>query len=188
MPITGSGWELHVKRTGEQPRPGKHNRTVSTYQVFHDGAPVAGLIGFFAERQGPGDNTTVGKAQHRCIAAGTYKLSTHAGAAVPSIGVTKYKTHGYSTVVGPSRYPRPSIRLRNTGVRAGILFHPGSGWQWSTGCLNPSVDLSTPAKNINLNDSWARVIALIDDLKAYLGGSFPAGDNAPIPRATIVID
>jgi len=40
--IVGTGWELHVVRTGEQTRrsDGKR-RTVGTYPVFHDGVIYA---------------------------------------------------------------------------------------------------------------------------------------------------
>src|SRR5215471_1220813 len=83
-------WTFLVQRLREERREGEgFNRTIGTYQVLHDGVPVPGLSGTTVERQGPGDNGIIGKKQHRCIAAGTYPIDSHATA--------KYRTVRYNT-------------------------------------------------------------------------------------------
>ena len=81
MPITGTGWEFHMIRTGEQRRPNNHyrRRTVGRYQIYHDGVRQTGrdLRGMFAETRGPGDNSTPGS--NRRIEEGHYTLRTQAG-------------------------------------------------------------------------------------------------------------
>ena len=45
MPINGQGWEFHIERKTTQRRPSDGKvRTVGTYQVYHDGRPVAGAL------------------------------------------------------------------------------------------------------------------------------------------------
>jgi hypothetical protein len=184
MPITGNGWELLVKRIRQHLRPGQaFARTVSTYQVFHNGQPAVGLSGMMAERQGPGDNGPSGVTNHRRIARGTYPLSTHDG-----IGNNKYMTIGYSQNTGLGALPRPCVRLLNTGSRSGILIHPASGYLWSIGCLNPGTSLNNAADNIQWGDSRTRVIALLQDMRQFLGNAFPSQNNRPIPRASVVIE
>ena len=44
MPISGSGWEILIKRSATQKRASDGKvRTVGTYQVFHNGTPVPAL-------------------------------------------------------------------------------------------------------------------------------------------------
>ncbi|MGO4126538.1 hypothetical protein AB4Z01_19205 [Inquilinus sp. YAF38] len=184
MPITGRDWEIHIVRSREETRVGKaFARTVSSYQVFHDGAAVAQLSGTIVERQGPGDNTSTGVSKHRRVAAGTYELHTHDGA-----GNNKYMTIGYSTAAQITALPRPALRLSPTGSRTGILIHPANGYLWAIGCLNPGSALNGPNDNVQWSDSRSRVIAIIDDLKAFLGGQFPTSNNREIPRCQCVID
>lgn len=184
MPITGHDWELHVFRLRQEQRAGKaYARTVSRYQVFHNGAEVPQLSGSIVERQGPGDNTSTGVSQHRRVQAGTYELHTHDGASN-----NKYMTIGYSTSAQITALPRPALRLSPTGTRSGILIHPANGYLWSIGCLNPGSVLSGPNDNIQWSDSRSRVIAIIDDLKAFLGAQFPTSNNRRIPRSQCVID
>jgi hypothetical protein len=169
-------WELRITRTGEQTR-GPKRRTVGKYEVFHDGVKVAGLSGVTAETKGPGDNGTAGN--NRCVEAGTYNLFTQAGA--------KYVTIGYTSNVNPAALKRPGLLLLPTGKRVGILMHPGRGFLSSIGCINPATKLATAADDINFVDSRKRVIAIIDDMKAFLGASFPSSNGVKIPNATIVI-
>ena len=55
------------------------------------------------------------------------------------------------------------------------------------GCLNPSGELDDAAANIRFAESRLRVIALIEDLRGYLGRSFPEHNNRRIPNARIII-
>jgi hypothetical protein len=181
-------WELRINRLRQEKRKGKaFARTVSSYQVFHNGSAVAGLSGFFVERQGPGDNTKTGVTEHRRIAAGRYPLETHSGDVVPGTNVVKYKTIGYSNSDQTTGYPRASIGVGNTGARLGILIHPGQDYCWSIGCFNPGTNLKNADDKINYKESRTMVIALIDDMKGFFGTSFPKSNNQPIAGATVVI-
>jgi hypothetical protein len=169
-------WELRIRRIGQQQR-GPKLRTVGKYQVFHDGAPVAGLSGSCAETRGPGDNNR--KGNNRCVATGTYPLSTQDG--------ERYCTLAYTSNKNPAALRRPALLLLKTNKRVGILLHPARGFLWSVGCINPAKTLANELSDIDFADSRTRVIAIIDDLIAYLGGAFPAKNGKPIPNATIVI-
>ncbi|MEO8667756.1 MAG: hypothetical protein ABI399_04515 [Bauldia sp.] len=177
MPITGQGWELLVKRAREDTRNGKR-RTVGSYQVFHNGKPVAGLAGAIAETKGPGDNSTPGN--NRCVEASTYPLNTQDGA--------KYVTLGFKDTTSITIIPRPGIELGKTGKRSEILIHPGKGFLSSVGCINPCKGLANANSDIDFLDSRKRTIAIIDDMKAFLGAGFPTRNRKAIPNATIVIE
>jgi len=124
MPISGEGWELLIRRTSVQAGPVK-SRTVGTYQVFRDGAAVAGLSGTTAESAGPSSNTKKGVR----ILPGTYPLATQDG--------THYKTIGYSSSLSVGVNPKPGIELTGTGGRTEILIHPGkNSFLSSIGCIN----------------------------------------------------
>jgi len=180
--MPGAGWELQINRLRQDPVPGQtYKRTASTYKVFHDGHATP-LAGWLAERGGPGDNTEVGREQHLRIAVGTYELSTH-----DADGNDRFKTIGYTPSTKVAAESMPCIRLLETGARAGILIHPAAGYVWSIGCLNPAANLSTPKSTIAWVDSRRRVIALLDDLKSFLGTQFPTQNNRKIPRARVVI-
>jgi hypothetical protein len=169
-------WELRITRIGEQTRNGRR-RTVGRYQVFHDGAPVSTLKGALAETKGPGANAPAGNK--RCIVAGTYNLHIQAG--------TRYVTIGYTSSLNHATLPRPGLLLLPTDQRVGILIHPGRGFLSSIGCLNPADALASPTSDIAFIDSRKRVIALIDDLKSFIGSGFPTQAGAKIPRAKVVI-
>ncbi len=176
MPISGSGWEILIVRTGTQRRPSDDKvRTIGTYQVYHHGTPVAGLSGMTAESRGPGSNTVKG----RRIAQGHYPLATHAGG--------KFSTLHYTQNLNPAALRRPGIELLRTGTRAEILIHPGIGFLASIGCINLCTRLPDALEPISFAGSRRRVIALIDDMKAFLGAAFPAKDGLPIPLAAAVI-
>jgi hypothetical protein len=168
-------WELRINRKGEQ--TGQRRRTVGAYQVFHDGVAVSGLSGACAETRVPGDNKVSGN--NRCVEAGSYPLSTQDG--------EKYCTIDYTPNKNPAALRRPSLLLRNTNKRVGILLHPGRGFLSSIGCINPAKSLPKADTDIDFLDSRTRVIAIIDDLAAYLGDDFPKKNGRPIPNATIVI-
>jgi hypothetical protein len=176
-----------IVRTADQTRivdGATRRRTVGTYQVYHNGQPVAGLGGAMAEAKRPGDNTLDGNVHDRCIEPGRYPLWTQYG--------TKYRTLGYDHSPEAAAHtgikPRPGFELRQTGERSEILVHPAQGFLWSVGCLHPCEALPQGESNINFVDSRKRVIALIDDMKAWLGDNFPKHDGERIPQASIVID
>jgi hypothetical protein len=177
MPITGKGWELHVMRQSVQERRGR-SRTIGAYQIFHDGAPQANLAGTSVETKGPGDNKVRGNG--RRIDAGIYPLATHAGA--------HYVTIGYLASRDPDQTPKPGLEVRNTGNRTEILVHPGHGFLASIGCLNLTMGLPDGNTDIPFVDSRDRVIATIDDLKAFTGTGFPHHNGQPIENAFLVID
>jgi len=170
-------WTFLVQRLREERREGEgFNRTVGTYQVLHDGLPVPGLSGMTVERQGPGDNGAVGKAQHRCIAAGTYPINSHSTA--------KYKTVGYKR---SGQHPRPALEIGQTDKREGILIHPADGYGSTIGCINLASALADADADIELSDSVQRVIDVIDDLARFNGGSLPRADGARVPGAQLDI-
>jgi hypothetical protein len=169
-------WELRITRAGEQARNSRR-RTTGRYEVFHDGVKVDALSGSTAETKGPGDNKTAGN--NRCVEAGTYNLFTQAG--------EKYVTIGFTSNVNHAALKRPGLLLLPTGERVGILFHPGRGFLSSIGCINPATKLAKPEDDIDFIDSRKRVIAIIDDLRSFLGSSFPGNNGVKIPNATVVI-
>lgn len=176
MPITGKGWEILIERQSVQRRNGRA-RTVGTYRVFHDGVD-AGLSGTTAESGGPGDNS-VAKNRRR-VEAGRYPLATQDG--------TKYDTYGYREDENPHVKPKPGIELTSTGKRSEILIHPGIGFLASVGCINLCTRLPDADEQIAYPGSRRRVIALIEDMKTFLGTSFPKVNGRRIPNAHAVID
>jgi hypothetical protein len=181
MPISNSGWELHIVRTSEQARSsdGKR-RTVGKYQVFHDGVAQTGpdMKGMVAETRGPGANRP--RDNGRRVEAGSYPISTQAGG--------RYVTIGYVENASKGSLPKPGLELDSTGQRTEILIHPGSGFLSSVGCINPCTSLPNGAEPIDFGGSRRRTIALIEDLKAFLGSDFPTRNGRRIPRAVVVID
>jgi hypothetical protein len=170
-------WQLRITRLREEVRGGVH-RTVGTYQVFHDfdnGVRTMVLQGFTAEPGGPGDNQHQG--DDRRLEAGTYPLKTHDG--------VKYVTIGYAA---GTDHPRPAIEVGNTGNRVAILFHPARGFLSSIGCINAAGALPNVHADIDWADSRARVVAVIDDMRSFLGSDFPRNNGQLIPNAEIVFD
>jgi hypothetical protein len=176
MPITGTGWEILIERKSVQKR-GSRARTVGTYQVFHDGAATA-LSGMTAESRGPGDNKVAQNGKR--VEAGRYPLATQDG--------TKYDTYGYQMSDNPRLKPKPGIELKNTAKRAEILIHPGIGFLASIGCINLCTNLPDADEPISYPGSRKRVIALIEDMKSFLGAGFPPKNGMPIPNAFAVIE
>ena len=183
MPITGNGWEFHMIRTENQTRltATPKTRTVGTYQVYHNGVAqtATDLSGMFAETRGPGNNGPSGINKRR-IEAGRYPLATQDGG--------KYCTIDYTSNGSPSALRRPSLELLETGDRTEILIHPGQGFVWSIGCINPCTSLPDWSEPITFSNSRRRTISIIDDLADFLGGGFPAFNGRRIPNAHFVID
>ncbi len=183
MPISGSGWEIHFDRIGEQSKPTQPSkrRTVGNYQVYHNGIAQTGgdMRGMFAETRGPGDNSSAGIAKRR-VEIGRYPLFTQNG--------TKYKTHGYVNSNMTNVTPRPGIELMETGSRTEILIHPASGFLWSIGCINLCTSLPNGAETIYYTGSRRRVISVIEDMKSFFGSSFPAHNGLAIANAWAVVD
>ena len=179
MPITGHGWELHVVRLGLQ-KQGRTTRTYATYQAHRDGVAIAKLFGHICECTGPGDNL---HRNSKRIGAGRYPLSTHSG--------RKYRSTGFSMDMHtPAVQPMPGLLLMETGERSAILIHPGHPpklYLSSIGCLNPTHPLGR-IDSMEFFESRARVIALIDSLRAHSPDSFRDGRPRQIPDAFVVID
>ena len=172
MAIMGSGWEILIERVKEEKR-GNRVRTRGKYQVFHDGAAVAGLAGSCVETEGPGDNSEEDNGLR--IEKGRYPLGTHDGARFATINFTKGNR-------------RPSVKLNKTNKRTNILIHPAGGFKSTVGCINLSRPLANANADIDAADSRKRVLAVIGDLQAFLGGDFPKKNDQPIPRAFAVIE
>ena len=128
------------------------------------------------EREGPGDNGPVGKADHRCIEAGTYPLRSH--------NTENYTTIGFAT---DGDHPRPALEVGDTAARVGILVHPASGYGSTIGCINLAGSLDDADFDFSLSDSTARVVAVINDLKRHNGGTLPH-DGAIGDCRLIVVD
>lgn len=188
VPITRQGWEIHVQRVTEQTR-GTKTRTVGRYKVFHDGKPAAAitvegvqvpLSGTTAESKGPAQNTTPATgAKPSCILPDRYPLKTSGGPI--------YVTNGYrKDLVIEAKMP--GLELRKTGNRTDILIHPGKNeFLSSIGCINLCTSLPDAAENIDYTGSRRRVIAVIEDMKQFLG-NVPTGGDVPILNAFAIID
>ena len=185
------GFVIHIQRSHTEQRPGKKHRTVGRYQVFFNGQKLDGLEGMSFETWGPGDNSTRGVGNRRRVEAKSYPLFTHFGSKtvldINGVPKTAFVTHGFTSDERTRIPSMPSLRLGGTGARSGVLFHPAEGWIWSVGCLHLSMPLNGPNSNISYKDSRARVIAVIDAMKAKLGATFPAENNQTIPGAKVVI-
>ncbi len=180
--IEGHGWEMLVKRLGLQSRSGGFVRTYGTYQVFREGQEIAALAGHICERTGPGDNTQNGVHDHLRIREGRYPLSTQFG--------TRYRTDGYTD---SEKHPLPGFLLLNTGARTAILVHPGHPpnlYLSSIGCFNPTKPVRAD-EDMTFMESRARVIKMIESLKAHDPSAFVAGKigtNTRIADAHMVVD
>ena len=187
MPITEQGWEIHVQRLKEQAR-GNQTRTVGTYQVFHDGEPASAIsvdgvavprFGTTAESKGPGQNDTPATvARPSRILPGRYPLKISGG--------PTYVTTGFRQDLR-IKPQMPGIELRRTGNRSAIIIHPGKGeFLSSIGCINPCTSLPDEDEDIDYAGSRRRVIALIEDMKRFLGTVSENGDVAIINAFAII--
>ncbi len=181
MPLKKKGWEFHIVRKSEQRRAsdGKR-RTVGTYQIFHDGVKQTGtgLSGTVAETRGPGANQPA--RNNRRVEEGRYPLFTQNG--------TKFVTIVFKDSESKSAKPKPGLELKDTGERSEIFIHPGQGFLASIGCINPCTSLPNAAEMIDFVPSRKRVIAIINDLKAFTESAFPTTNGRRIPNAFVVID
>lgn len=190
MPITGSGWEILISRTATQRRSSDGKvRTVGSYQVFHNGAKATGTIlvdgkavalsGTTAESAGPSQNAKrADEGFPTRILAKSYPMQTSGG--------PTYVTSGYRPDLEIAAQ-MPGLELTDTGRRTDILIHPGKDeFLSSIGCINLCTELPNADEKIDYPGSRRRVIALIEDLKTFLGGL--PGPDQPIPNASVVID
>ena len=180
MPVAGGGWELHIVRDREQRTADGRRRTVGRYQVFHDRAPQPDpdLYGATAEAGGPGANRP--KNNGLRIEAARYPLWTQSG--------DDYVTWEYTLHDDWRITPKPGLALGGTGERTEILIHPGHGFLASVGCINLCTSLPSAGEEITFLSSRRRVIAVIEDLKQFVGPAFPKRNGEPIPNASVVID
>jgi hypothetical protein len=176
--ISGRGWELLVERLRVH-EARERRRTWGRYQVYRDGVAVAALCGFMCECVGPGNNAVPDTGLR--IEPGRYRLTTQFG---------RYRTSGYNEDLSEAgRDPMPGFRLEDTGARTAILVHPGHPpnlYLSSVGCLNPTGPLAA-GQQMDFQESRARVIALIDDLRGFAPGAFAMEINTPIDGAFVVI-
>jgi hypothetical protein len=174
----GSLWELRVERLCVQ-ASGERRRTFGRYQVFRGAVAAPSLSGFMCECVGPGNNAVADTGLR--IEPGRYRLTTQFG---------RYRTVGHGLdLTEPGRDPMPAFRLEDTGNRVAILVHPGHPpdlYLSSVGCLNPTGPLA-PDQAMDFQDSRARVIALIDDLRRFAPAAFERQVNTPIDGAFVVI-
>src|SRR4051812_16764660 len=96
----------------------------------------------------------------------------------------------------PGALRMPGVALIETGNRTAILIHPGhptppggppSSWLSSIGCLNVTRAIRAD-EDIEFWESRARVIAILDSLRAFAPDAFVAARNTPILNAFAVID
>jgi hypothetical protein len=188
MPITGQGWELHVQRVREQISTTK-TRTVGSYRVYHNGSPATNiavggvnvpLFGTTAESRGPGQNEhPATNSNPSRIRAGRYPLKTSGG---PTYVTNNYRPDNQ---IMPQM---PGVELRRTGSRTDIIIHPGKDeFLSSIGCINLCKSLPDADELIDYIGSRMRVIALIEDMKAFNLIVPTSGDKA-ILNAHIIID
>jgi hypothetical protein len=181
MPISGQGWEFYIVRDTVQRRPSDgRRRTIGRYQVYRDGVAQtgSGMRGATAEAKGPGAN--IPKDNGKRIEQGRYPLWTHEPGG--------YATLDYSSSTDPDAEPKPAIEVMDTGDRYDILIHPGQDFLASVGCINLCTSLPDASEPITYASSRKRVIAVIANLKSYLGAQFPQSNGKEIPKAFVVID
>jgi len=84
----------------------------------------------------------------------------------------------------------PGFLLLGTGHRSAILVHPGHPpklYLSSIGCFNPTKPL-TVNQVMEFTESRARVIALLNSLKAHDPDAFEDESDTPIKNAAMVVD
>ena len=118
----------------------------------------------------------IGDNRNLRIRQGTYPLSVQDG--------NHYKTYGYNQQ--GSAPPKPGLLLERTNERTAILLHPGNDYISSIGCLNPSDGLTDANSKIDFADSRARVVSIIDTMKAKMGTKFPRSGS--IPETVLLIE
>ena len=91
----------------------------------------------------------------------------------------------------PVRYPTHNLvgvldTLKQLKAATSDLM--SQGFLASVGCINLATNLPNAAESISYGGSRRRVIALIEDMKNFLGSGFPTQNSKKIPNATVVID
>lgn len=175
------GWVIQVRRLAQHHRDGK-SRTYGRYETIVDGSPIAGLSGFVCEAVGPGDNKTLNNGKR--IEPGRYPLFTHWHGA-------RYASVGYALdAETPGALKMPAIRVGDTEARTDILIHPGhppTPYLSSVGCFNLTAKLK-PTQDMDFWESRARVIALLDSLRAFAPEAFAIEDITRIPNAWLLVE
>lgn len=176
-----NGWVIAVRRLAQQHSAGK-SRTYGRYETFLHGQPIDRLSGFVCEAIGPGDNKTFNNGKR--IEAGRYPLFTH-------VHGVKYASISYALdLQNPGALKMPAIRVGDTAARTDILIHPGhppTPYLSSVGCFNLTGPLEA-AQEMDFWESRARVIALLDSLRAFAPLAFAADDITRIPGAWLVVE
>lgn len=174
-------WTITVRRLAQHHAAGR-SRTYGRYETRLGGRPIEGLSGFVCEAIGPGDNKTLNNG--RRIEPGRYPLFTHWH------GV-KYASVGYSLDPDtPGALKMPAIRVGDTAARTDILIHPGhppTPYLSSVGCFNLTAPLA-PDQAMDFWESRARVIALLDSLRALAPDAFVAEEITRIPDAWLLVE
>ncbi len=186
VPDTGVALYVSRQRVERRSSGRPRVRTVGEYQVYLDGKPLSDpmLKGMMLEAKGPGANVPAQNGKR--IEADVYPLRTHRG--------KKYMTFDFKATRSSSRKPRPGIQVGEADQtvspvlkdRVAILLHPGSGFLWSVGCLNPSKPLSR-LQGMSWADSFDRTMALIDAMKKHVPG-FPSSNGKRIPDTVLVVE
>jgi hypothetical protein len=114
------------------------------------------------------------------VEEGRYPLFTQDG--------EKFVTIGFRDSESPTARPKPGLELKETDKRTEILIHPGQGFLSSIGCINPCTSLPNADEPIDYVPSRNRVLAIIDDLRAFGNGTFPTRNGRRIPNAFVVVD
>jgi len=169
---------LHIVRKALHRRNDKL-RTYGTYSLIINGAETAS--GFVCEPHGPDDNEHEDCGNR--IRADTYALCTHYGG---------YRSVGYNTA---GRQPLPCLALGDfgkVGNRTSVLLHPAHSWGLglylsSVGCLNLTGPLDAN-QEIDAKDSFDRVVAVLDAIKATSPAAFVADHPRVIEHASIAIE
>lgn len=174
---------MHLQRMGQHRHDGEV-RTYGRYAVYLNGIPIVGLDGYMCECEGPGeDDRSSTASRKRRVRQGRYDLLTHH---------THYRSVGYSpTATRPTTAePMPAFGLEDRGQRSGILVHPCHPphlFLSSIGCLNPTSSLRRD-EDMDVGDSRARVIALLDSLQQHDAEAFTGYHAKLITSAAIVIE
>ena len=116
-----------------------------------------------------------GVEDHRCIERGSYPLRGHV---TENYAIVRYETDG--------DHPRPCVAVGATSSRTAILVHPASGYGSTIGCINLAGTLTDADSDFSLADSTRRVIAILDDLRSFNGGSLPRASEIANARLVVI--
>ena len=131
--------------------------------------------------RGQATTALIGKREHRRVEAGKYPARTHK--------TSDYQTSDYTGRPGTRRSPRLGLAARRhqwapaTESSSTRPVATGS----TIGCVNLGPEITGPNSRLTMRDSLKRVVAVIDDLKAFAGPRFPGPDSEAIPNAFVLI-